>query len=84
MLNAKSTLNGHLIILYNMLQYANVENDIQDKLYELAGNIKNITLGASFAQCALFDLVLYSNRHIIIKILNHFCVILCRIITILI
>lgn len=31
-----------------MLQYANVGNDIQDKLYELAGNNKNITLGSSY------------------------------------
>jgi len=65
-----------------MRQYANVGNDIQDKLYELAGNNKKITLGASFT---INVNLCYSNRHIIIKSLNHCCVILyCHIITILI
>jgi len=59
-----------------MRQYANVENDILDKLYELTGNNKNIALGASFTINVHYLNLCYSNRHIIIKSLNHFCVIL--------
>jgi len=69
-----------------MRQYANVGNDIQNTLYDLAGNNKKITLGASFTINVRYMKLCYSNnRHIIIKSLNHCCVILyCHIITILI
>lgn len=33
------------------MQYVNVRNDIQDKLYEFAGNNKNITLGVLYSMC---------------------------------
>lgn len=68
-----------------MRQYANVGNDIQDKLYELTGNNKKITLGAFFTLNVRCMKLCYSNRHSIIESLNHCCVILyCHIITILI